>query len=62
MKFHTEYLWFNTPREHDYVNITSDVEEILDDVKPEGCSTGIADAASQEPPIGEVPAKEIPCP
>lgn len=30
MKFYTEYLWFNTPREHDYVNITSDVEEILD--------------------------------
>ncbi|MBR1754475.1 secondary thiamine-phosphate synthase enzyme YjbQ [bacterium] len=30
MKFHTEYLWFNTPHEHDYVNITSEVEEILE--------------------------------
>ena len=29
MNFYTEYLWFNTPREHDYVNITSEVEEIL---------------------------------
>lgn len=30
MKFYTEYLWFNTPREHDYVNITNDVEQILE--------------------------------
>ena len=31
MKFYTKYLWFNTPREHDYVNITSDVEGILEE-------------------------------
>ena len=29
MKFYTKYLWFNTPRVHDYVNITSEVEDIL---------------------------------
>ncbi len=29
MKFHTEYLWFNTEHEHDYINITSEVEDIL---------------------------------
>ncbi|NLE94706.1 MAG: YjbQ family protein [Dehalococcoidia bacterium] len=29
MKAHTEYLWFNTPHEHDYVNITGDVERIV---------------------------------
>ncbi|MBN1151779.1 MAG: YjbQ family protein [Dehalococcoidia bacterium] len=29
MKSYTEYLWFNTPHEHDYVNITSDVERIV---------------------------------
>ncbi|MDH7516643.1 MAG: secondary thiamine-phosphate synthase enzyme YjbQ [Bacteroidota bacterium] len=29
MKFHTEYLTFNTPRKRDYVNITHEVEEIL---------------------------------
>ena len=29
MKFHTEYLWFNTEHEHDYINITDEVEEIL---------------------------------
>jgi secondary thiamine-phosphate synthase enzyme len=26
---HTEYLWFNTPHEHDYVNVTADVERIV---------------------------------
>ena len=31
MKFYTKYLWFNTPNEHDYVNITSEVEEILNE-------------------------------
>lgn len=31
MKAHTEYLWFNTPRERDYVNITPDVERIVRD-------------------------------
>ena len=29
MKFHTEYLWFNTKKHRDYVNITDEVEEIL---------------------------------
>lgn len=31
VKAHTEYLWFNTPRERDYVNITPDVERIVRD-------------------------------
>ena len=29
MKSFTEYLWFNTKKHREYVNITSDVEEIL---------------------------------
>ncbi|MHB9024507.1 MAG: secondary thiamine-phosphate synthase enzyme YjbQ [Armatimonadota bacterium] len=29
MSAYTEYLWFNTPRRRDYVNITSQVEEIV---------------------------------
>ncbi len=29
MKFHTEYLWFNTKRKREYLNITPQVEEIL---------------------------------
>lgn len=29
MKFHTEYLWFNTRKKREYINITSDVERIL---------------------------------
>ncbi|MCB2205614.1 secondary thiamine-phosphate synthase enzyme YjbQ [bacterium] len=29
MKFHTEYLWFNTRTKREYINITRDVEEIL---------------------------------
>ena len=29
MKFYTEYLWFNTEHEHDYINITDEVEEIF---------------------------------
>jgi secondary thiamine-phosphate synthase enzyme len=29
VKSHTEYLWFNTPHEHDYVNITDEVERIV---------------------------------
>ena len=29
MKFFTEYLWFNTQKKRDYINITSSVEEIL---------------------------------
>jgi secondary thiamine-phosphate synthase enzyme len=30
MKFHTEYLWFNTKKHREYVNISSDVEQILE--------------------------------
>ncbi len=30
MKSATEYLWFNTVRERDYINITKDVERIVD--------------------------------
>jgi secondary thiamine-phosphate synthase enzyme len=30
MKFHTEYLWFNTKKHREYINITPHVEEILD--------------------------------
>ena len=30
MKFHTEYLWFNTKKHREYVNITPDVEKILE--------------------------------
>ncbi len=29
MKSHTEYLWFNTRNEHEYVNITNEVERIV---------------------------------
>ncbi|MBN1447513.1 MAG: YjbQ family protein [Bacteroidetes bacterium] len=29
MKFHTEYLWFNTRTKREYVNITAEVENIL---------------------------------
>jgi secondary thiamine-phosphate synthase enzyme len=29
MKSHTEYLWFNTKKHREYVNITPDVERIL---------------------------------
>lgn len=29
MKFHTEYLWFNTKKHRDYINITGEVEEAL---------------------------------
>jgi len=29
MKFTTEYLWFNTSRHREYVNITREVEEIV---------------------------------
>ncbi len=30
MKFHTEYLWFNTKKHREYINITSEVERILE--------------------------------
>ncbi len=29
MKFHTEYLWFNTQNQREYINITQKVSEIL---------------------------------
>ena len=29
MKFHTEYLWFNTKKHRDYINITDEVEKVL---------------------------------
>jgi secondary thiamine-phosphate synthase enzyme len=30
MKFHTEYLWFNTKKHREYINITPDIEKILE--------------------------------
>lgn len=30
MKFYTEYLWFNTKKHREYINITSEVERILE--------------------------------
>lgn len=29
MKFHTEYLWFNTKKKREYINITREVEETV---------------------------------
>ncbi len=29
MKFFTEYMWFNTTKKRDYINITRDVEKVL---------------------------------
>lgn len=29
MKFYTEYLWFNTARKRDFINITSEAERVL---------------------------------
>ena len=29
MKFKTEYLWFNTERQRDYINITDEVQDIV---------------------------------
>lgn len=29
MKFKTEYLWFNTERQREYINITDEVQEIV---------------------------------
>ena len=29
MKFYTEYLWFNTPKKREYINITDTVESIV---------------------------------
>ncbi len=31
MKFATEYLWFNTEKKRDYINITNKVEEVVAD-------------------------------
>jgi secondary thiamine-phosphate synthase enzyme len=33
MKFHTEYLTFNTKKVHEYINITPQIEEILEKSK-----------------------------
>ncbi|HAL56893.1 MAG TPA: secondary thiamine-phosphate synthase enzyme [Bacteroidetes bacterium] len=30
MKFHTEYLWYNTKKHREYLNITGEVERILE--------------------------------
>lgn len=30
MKFHTEYIWVNTKKRHDYINITDQVQEMID--------------------------------
>lgn len=29
MKFHTKYLWFNTQKHREYINITNEVEQAL---------------------------------
>jgi len=29
MKFATEYIWFNTKKKREYINITSEVEEVV---------------------------------
>lgn len=31
MKFHTDYLWFNTKKRREYINITNEVERVLDE-------------------------------
>ncbi len=33
MRSHTKYLTFNTERRRDYINITREIEEVLDDSK-----------------------------
>jgi secondary thiamine-phosphate synthase enzyme len=38
MKFHTEYLWFNTPNHRDYINMTHEVESA---VKKSGIQEGM---------------------
>ena len=38
MKSYTEYLWFNTKKHREYINITSDVESIL---KKSGITEGM---------------------
>lgn len=39
MKFHTEYMWFNTRKQREYINITDEVEEM---VKKSGIKEGMA--------------------
>lgn len=31
MKFHTKYLWFNTQKHREYINITNEVEQALEE-------------------------------
>lgn len=31
MKFHTKYLWFNTIKHREYINITNEVEQALEE-------------------------------
>ncbi len=31
MKFHTKYLWFNTTKHREYINITHEVEQALEE-------------------------------
>ena len=31
MKFHTDYLWFNTKKRREYINITNEVERVLNE-------------------------------
>ncbi|HOX39459.1 MAG TPA: secondary thiamine-phosphate synthase enzyme YjbQ [Candidatus Brocadiia bacterium] len=38
MKYHTEYLWFNTSARREVVNITADVEKA---VRKSGCNDGM---------------------
>ena len=38
MRFATEYIWFNTKKKREYINITADVEEI---VKKSGIQEGM---------------------
>ena len=38
MKFATEYIWFNTKKKREYINITADVEEV---VKKSGIQEGM---------------------
>lgn len=38
MKFHTEYLWFNTKKKREFINITDEVAEA---VQESGCKEGM---------------------
>jgi secondary thiamine-phosphate synthase enzyme len=39
MRYHTEYLWFNTKKRREYINVTEQIEEI---VKRSGIREGMA--------------------